>query len=407
MPTFLALFLPLALALVLNAPTLHAQTWSQTTDFPGTARDDGSTFTVGSTAYFGTGLEVGWQPTRDFYSYSFAEGWSAVASLPEGTERQYACGCADDTFGYLFGGVGNNSAYYNDLWRYDPNADAWVAMTPLPGPGRSGAACFGMGGQLFFVGGRFADGNYTAETWTYLPASDAWEQLDDYPAGAVWRMQAGVQGAPGDQSAMVGTGLREDGIFHGGVYAFLEATNGWSSSLGSLPGGGRMYASMGRWQGKAALFGGEDTEGNFLNDLWQWEWNGLLWEELTPLPSFGRRGGMMATLGGDLIYTTGLNADLERIQETWTTALGVNVENSDSRKGITLYPNPGHDELRMAGDLTGAVDLRFYSLDGKLGYTARIDFSEAVAVGHLPKGMYIVEIITTEGAVDRRKWVRE
>jgi len=390
------------------ATALSAQSWHQAPDFPGTARDDGSAFTVGDVAYFGTGLEVGWNPTRDFYAFSASEGWYSIAALPEGMERQYACGCASGAFGYISGGVGNNDTYFNDLWRYSPGEDTWTAMAPHPGDGRSGMACFSMNGKLYFVGGRNAEGEHTAESWIYHTADDSWEQSADYPGGAVWRMQAGVHGAAGDRAVFTGTGMNEDGTIYSGMYAFLEATNGWSTGpVGGLPDGGRMYASMGRYMGKAAVFGGQDAEGNFLNDFKNWEWVGLYWNELAPLPSFERRGGMMTSLGPHLIYTTGLNADFERIKETWATTILVSVDDADRGKGITLYPNPGSGELRIEGIQAGVSVLRFFSLDGKMVYGAQVAPGGEVSTATLPKGMYIVEITMAAGTKERRKWIKE
>ena len=387
--------------------SLHAQSWTQTDDFPGTARDDGAAFGIGQVAYFGTGLEVGWQPTRDFYAYSLAQGWQSVASLPEGMERQYACGCAAEGFGYVFGGVGLNNTYFTDLWRYTPDADTWEAMEPLPGPGRSGMACFAMGGKLYFVGGRFSANEFTAETWRYDPALAQWEQVGDYPGGSVWRMQAGLDGTAGDQAAFVSTGLREDGSFHDDVYAYLEAPDGWSNSLGNLPGGGRMYASMGRWLGSAVLFAGEDAEGNLLNDLWRWNWSGLQWEAQNPLPDFPRRGGMMTHLGNQLIYTCGLNPDLERIRDTWSTDISVNTTDDAGSNKPLLYPNPGSDVLYFNHGPEGLVSARFFSLDGKLCHAQSPSVTGSIAVGHLPKGMYIVELRNARGETWREKWVKQ
>ncbi|MCA1752558.1 MAG: T9SS type A sorting domain-containing protein [Flavobacteriales bacterium] len=387
---------------------ISAQSWHQAPDFPGTARDDGSAFTVGDVAYFGTGLEVGWNPTRDFYAFSVSDGWYAIAPLPEGMERQYACGCASGGYGYIFGGVGSGDNYFNDLWRYSPDEDAWTAMAPHPGAGRSGMACFSMNDKLYFVGGRIGQGNHTAESWIYHTADNTWEQIADYPGGGVWRMQAGVHGATGERAVFTGTGMNEDGSIYSGMYTFLEASDGWSTTpVGVLPGGGRIYASMGRYMGDAVIFGGQDEDGDFLNDFKNWEWVGLNWNELAPLPSFERRGGMMTSIGPHIIYTTGLNADLERIKETWTTTIVTNIDRIDRDRAITLYPNPGSGQLRIQGLPDGISELRFFSLDGKMVYSAQVDRDGEVSTAPLPKGMYIAEITMATGEVERRKWVKE
>jgi N-acetylneuraminic acid mutarotase len=69
-----------------------AQTWTQLPDFPGTARDDAATFTINDKIYVGTGMEVGWGLTTDWWCFDRATAsWTAIAPLPA-APRQYCTG---------------------------------------------------------------------------------------------------------------------------------------------------------------------------------------------------------------------------------------------------------------------------------------------------------------------------
>ena len=47
----------------------YGQSWEETSTFSGTPRDDASYFKIGSKHYIGTGREVGFGCTRDFYFF--------------------------------------------------------------------------------------------------------------------------------------------------------------------------------------------------------------------------------------------------------------------------------------------------------------------------------------------------
>src|SRR4051812_24997452 len=98
----------------------HTQSWTQLPNFPGLERDDGIAFVIGNKAYCGTGLQVGWGLTKDIYEFDLTtETWTTGVSMPNGAERQYACGFTDGTDGFVFGGEASGSDL-NDLWMYSP-----------------------------------------------------------------------------------------------------------------------------------------------------------------------------------------------------------------------------------------------------------------------------------------------
>ena len=93
------------------------QSWNKLQDFPGVARDDGSTFTIGNKVYGGTGLQVGWTCANDFYVFDLTtETWGVIAPLPLIASRQYGVGFSILGKGYVFGGVNDSGSLLNDLW---------------------------------------------------------------------------------------------------------------------------------------------------------------------------------------------------------------------------------------------------------------------------------------------------
>ena len=116
--------------------------WTQLTDLPGTARDDAASFAIDGRIYVGTGREVGFGYTNDWFCYEpSTESWSTISSMPtEG--RQYCTTFTIADTGYVFGGTGPGGAN-NELWAYHPETDIWEQKASLPGEGRF--ACAGSG----------------------------------------------------------------------------------------------------------------------------------------------------------------------------------------------------------------------------------------------------------------------
>ena len=145
----------LAIFILLSSINLLSQSWNQTTSFPGTPRDDDSYFKIGTKHFVGTGREVGFGCTRDFYFFDEAtQSWGNSSPLPAGKERQYASATSYNGKGYLFGGVDCAGNYQNDFWTYDPVTDSWTELSVLPAAGRAGIVAFLLNDTWFVVGGK-------------------------------------------------------------------------------------------------------------------------------------------------------------------------------------------------------------------------------------------------------------
>ena len=79
-----------------------AQNWQQDLSFPGSPRDDGAAFTIGSIHYAGTGRSIDFSCTGDFFAFdSHLNYWAPIASLPIWQERQYASAFSYNEKGYV------------------------------------------------------------------------------------------------------------------------------------------------------------------------------------------------------------------------------------------------------------------------------------------------------------------
>lgn len=317
----------LFISLFFTVSFTHAQQWEQLADFPGTARDDGTGFVIGDSAYFGTGLTPWWSTERSFYGLDLInETWFPVDSLPIGKERQYACGFN----GYVFGGF-DGTNFLNDLWKYDPITNSWTEKSSLPSVGRSGSACFVINDTAYIVGGRTATNVAMNEIWAYSIINDNWVQKNNLTFGNRWRSSAIELNGTG--YLLFGKDELDD--FHNEYYAYDPLLDNWSP-LAAFPSPGRSHATLMKIDNSLYACFGIDSLNNSYNDLWKYDVSLDQWSILPGLPSVGRRGGIALPYQSKFFYATGVDESDQRLVETWKYDPSLSLEelNTSSNKEL-------------------------------------------------------------------------
>jgi N-acetylneuraminic acid mutarotase len=148
--------------------------WIKKGSFDGVARSEAVSFTIGDTAYLGTGYDSkNW--LNDFWRYDPTQNyWLQKASFP-GLARSSAVGMSIGGFGYVGTGMDANGNYLKDFWQYDPIGNKWKAIADFGGSGRVEAVAFGIGTKGYVSTGY--DQNYLKDLWQYDPATNAWTAL--------------------------------------------------------------------------------------------------------------------------------------------------------------------------------------------------------------------------------------
>jgi N-acetylneuraminic acid mutarotase len=324
------------------ALVVSAQDWVQLPDFPGMARDDAASFTVGGTIHVGTGMDVGFQYTNDWHAYDAAsESWGSMASLPA-SGRQYCAAFAVDGKGYLFGGIDANGAL-NELWMYDPQTDAWTARTALPEQGRYASTAYAYNGFGYVHGGIRTDGSVTDELWLYTPGTDTWTLLDFpllQPLPALHRativhhvgFRFIVGGMNGQDEPMSATYMHTDN-----GYSFMEFATLPAPRFGA--------------RGAAHVFiGGASSFTQEHDDVWFFQAQ-TGWDPFVLLPFAGgpRRGGIAAeVLDGnmyDVYFGLGLHNG-ERFSDWWKLTVPLGIEEARGNT-IRTYPNPASTYIEL------------------------------------------------------------
>ncbi|MCB9184711.1 MAG: T9SS type A sorting domain-containing protein [Flavobacteriales bacterium] len=371
-----------------------AQEWQQLPDFPGTARDDAASFSHYCKVYVGTGMEVGWNLTNDWWRYDMVQwSWQQVASLPA-TPRQYCTAQSINGVGYLFGGLDAN-APLNELWAYDTFTDSWSERTPLPAAGRYAAASFVMGGKLYIVGGLIAGGAALAELWEYDPTMDQWAQRTDIP------------GAPRHRATAISGEIPFPLVIGGAAADYSPLEEVWQYGPGDswtarTPLPEARYGLASTPLPEPIVIAGSVGDNTFRPDCYRYDWFADSWQQVpqATIPD-GRRGGVSGWsdqcsgwyLG---FYGLGLDSTLTRRNDWYFTGYWFGIEES---AGLTLRlsPNPARDHLLLSG--TSGVSMTPFELfdaTGKAVMRTTTRFDGRIDIASLSPGSYRV-LISDDG----------
>ena len=389
-------------ALLLLTTTSHAQSWQQLPDFLGTARDDASAFVIGSDIYVGTGMEVGWAVTNDWYRYDAVNAtWQQVASLPA-NGRQYCTAFSIDGTGYLFGGT-DGTNLLNALWAYDPTSNSWNAKAALPAAGRSSSSSFVIAGQAYIVLGRYGpDDAISNACWRYDRATDTWEQRASYPGAGRLLANAFSDGTFG--YVIGGQDSSATGVADG--YRYDPVADEWTS-IPDLPGIGRFdgFGAFGTTHG-FMLGGTTNYDPCCLAEAWSYDPTTTSWTAMTGLPNGDRKGGVAAFVPQiGLFMGTGLESGTTRHQDWWLLATDVGIS-EEVPPTWTLVPNPGTESFTLSGTM-GTVNIHVTDTQGRNVIAAQRNSGGSIDAQGWCKGLYLVTVTDAAGRSYRVRWIKQ
>ena len=174
---------------------------------------------------------------------------------------------------------------------------------------------------------------------------------------------------------------------------------------------GNWDAELGEWvEAKKILFDLSEEEQKYtvsfykkVNGEWQWD----VFNNQTIL--FGSEMEVQQRMIGYMVYEAyhefGYVNQIEfTLAETHRPNYMVTDENHLLSCGV--YPNPGHDYLRVEALAENAV-VRFYDLQGQLLLSKPFDFAVEINAKDWPAGIYIWEISRGNQKIASGKWMKE
>lgn len=375
-------------AVLLLAQSAFAQTWQQLPDFPGTARDDAASFTLGSKIYVGTGMEVGWGLTNDWWCFDAAtDTWSAISSMPA-SPRQYCSAFTVNDTGYVFGGVDGSGAL-NELWAYHQGTDQWVQKSSMPAEARYACAAVEAWNYGIVATGMLQSGVPTKEAWKYFPATDTWQAMNPVPGPSRHRAVAFLDGG----GMLITGGADSTGTALSDAWSYpIWFETGQYYTRAPLP-QGRIDAKSGAPYVMVVAGGASDAT-TFHDDVW--DGTSLDWNALPSFPAGPRRGAIGAGIphqwDNSFYFGLGLDSGLVRHNDWWRLDFATGITEVTGPR-IILFPNPATSKVYIRWPETWpAARIRMIDALGRVQYDRQVNQGAPVDVGTLPPGRYVVEV---------------
>lgn len=292
--------------------------WKLMPEMSGKPRSEAVAFTIGDTAYIGTGFGDQDKYLRDFWKFNPEYGWGQVAELPAAAAgRSNATAFVANGIAYVGTGFDGLNRL-NDFWAYNPATGGWTKKASLISPNpavdlsRKDAVSFSLNGKGFVATGY--DGGALKDVWEYNPATDSWAAKRSF--GGDKRTDA-VAFVIGDKAYIV-TGAN-NGEFKTDLWVYNAATDEWTtkrritnynededydndydvvrSNAVAFVMNNKAYVTTGSKSGLAA-------------DCWEYDPITDLWDKKRDFEGVARTGAAAFTLGGKGYVLSGRTSSL-------------------------------------------------------------------------------------------------
>lgn len=272
--------------------------------------------------YVFCGLAPGWKPKALVYEYDPAgDKWtrkkpmalpSHHVAFTEYRGKIYAFG------GFVLPQSGPPSwVPINNAWEYDPAADAWKALAPMP-TRRGSPVAVTIGDKIYVIGGAVPGPKETAvhparphtsvgTVEEYDPAANTWRERAPMPTPRNHATAGAVNGKAYVVGGRVGAAFVSGGSSNIGVIeAYDPATDSWSRGLPRAP-TVRSAGAGGVYEGRIYVSGGEYQDYRMMATLKSFEAFDPAtntWQTLPSLP-VSRHGLAAAVIGNRLHMVSG------------------------------------------------------------------------------------------------------
>ncbi len=195
----------------------------------------------------------------------------------------------------------------------------------------------------------------------YCAHAQTWTQLLDFPGSARDDASGFIIG----NNFYVGTGL--DGGFNAQRdFYMLDLTNEtWSTGASLNIGKERQYASGFSHNNFGYLFGGIGPGAMYFQDLMRFDPSTNSWQQMTLMPSLGRRGSSCFVINNEAFIMGGNNPSQANSNEVWK----YNITN-DSWQQMNNFPFPGI--WRAGGCSVNGMGYVFGGIDSTTQYSNRL-----------------------------------
>ncbi len=329
--------------LIIYLPHASAQ-WIQVEDFGGLERDDLVAFTCNERAFAGSGMQVGYQVTNDFYEYKAdINQWQSIANLP-GISRQYAFSFSFNNAGTVFAGIDQAGNDLKDGYSYHPQNNNWTTASPYPGNGSRGCASSTFANLGYAGLGRSSGNIMHNDWWQYSLTSNTWIQKNSFP-GTARNLSACFES---NGFIYIAGGIDANDLALNDVWQYNPLNDEWLpvSAVLSTAVGNAAHCKV---KQSGVLVGGYDGQNLYANNAIQFDAFNNAWMTIPPIPvNEAVKGAKAFSINNILYVTCGITADNTRLRSTWKFDM-INAVESTTVDGqmCNIFPNPAKEKFSI------------------------------------------------------------
>lgn len=390
---------------LLTLQAIGQDTWVQQPDLPGGIRSASTMFSIGNSGYVFGGNYQG-TAFNDLWAFDPAsDTWTQKASCPC-DPRWFPVSFVLDGKGYVATGRSPASTSgLNDLWQYDPVTDTWVQKADLPANIRWGAFGFSVAGKGY-VGAGTTGSDYFEDLWEYDPMADTWTQKANYPDGPHFAFGGSfvlnnVAYVAGGRSSGGSSAVSSEKL-----WAYDPGLDQWTQRA-NMP-GPRLNAASFALSGRGFIVGGTTNiaGGTPQNTTLEYDPIANTWTNRAAFAGGTRTNVGGVAINGKAYVGTGLVSPTAFDDWYEYTPLGgtVGVDESSTRHGIILYPNPANDHIKICLPMGGGEIVMLDGLGRTIHRERTIDSRVVVNLDDLPAGTY--QLIFDNGTFSTRKFMK-
>lgn len=308
----------------------------------------------------------------------------SLANGPSGREDHTWTVDREGRYAYLFGGR-DGQRERGDLWRYDLRSDAWKRLAPdgaSPEPRFGHSAVWADGHGLIVFGGQ-RGAAFFDDLWRYDPETGRWAELPRRGAAPMARYGSCMIVGP-DERLWISHGFTFAGRFDD-TRAYDLDSERWSSvgPVGRRPGERCLHDCFTTSNGELVLFGGQDDGAFALGDLWAMRGD-RTWERLPDPDLAPRRLYAVTEAGADAYLFGGADEEGGDLADLWRIDRELLVFEP------VPVPGPSPSARHAASIITDLEGGRLLLFGGQ-GRVAKADLWELVDLADAPEPMPMTE----------------
>lgn len=370
--------------------------WVQKDSVNGSPRSVSSSFIINGEGYIMGGLDnSGFK--RKMYSYTFWQNdWDDEPSIGgvsgSGLNRGSACAFNLNNLGYICLGQGDTNPFFNDLWEFNEDTDAWSQKANFAGSARRQATCFVID-EIAYVGTGIDINGMQKDMYKYDPTTNNWTQIADFGGTARKEAVGFSMGAQG----YIGTG--DDGVMLKDFWQYEPSTDSWTQKADFAGTARKGAVSWGQFP-TGFICMGEDIGFNYTNDLWEYNYFSDTWTQRADFPGPGRTNAV-AFVQSDLGFVgTGYNGVFHDDLYAYRRIVGTDELSKD--ENTKIFPNPVVSEFNIKTELKD-VEVELISMDGKnmTNELSIINHNNGFKITRInvPTGQYMIRLVNANGQV--------